>query len=108
MSTAKFPRSAKAKPPRPKRSEKNGTIKNGTIATWHTNRKLNIVGATQLPDAPLRTLPQVGQSVRRGNPFRGLLRYEPHARALQGKSATYEFRLFHRTFQVRLRPRYDR
>ena len=58
MGSAKFTNSAPSGTPRGGRSKESGTI-----ATWRTNRKLKIVGATRLPNGPIRALPEVDQEI---------------------------------------------
>jgi signal transduction histidine kinase len=79
-----------------------------TVATWHTNRKLKITGATRLPHGPVGVLPEVGQVITATMPSRGILRYRAHTRALRGKPGEYRCRLSHRTFRVLVQPRMDR
>ena len=89
--------------PNPKRSKDTGTL-----ATWRTNRRLEIIGATALPNGSLRSVPKVGQVISKVRPRRGILRHAPHALALRGKPSEYEIRLFHHRYLVQLHPRLDR
>ena len=92
--------------PHPERSKKTGTVQ--TIATWRTNRKLEIVGFTRLPRGPVKSLPEVGDVVKAHRNRRGILWYPPHAGALRGKPADYTFQLNHHSYLVRVSPRLDR
>src|SRR4030095_15729110 len=103
MGSAKFTNSAPSGTARGGRSNKSETI-----ATWRTNRKLKIVGATRLPNGPIHALPEVDQEITPRLPPRAILRHEAHAQALRGRSTEYEFRLSHQLFRVLLRPRVDR
>jgi signal transduction histidine kinase len=97
-----------AAPARPGKSAPKRSKLIRTVATWHTNRKLEITGATRLPNGPVGVLPEVGQVITAKMPSRGILRYGAHTRALRGKTGEYQCRLSHRTFRVLVQPRMDR
>jgi signal transduction histidine kinase len=78
------------------------------VASWLTDLNLKIVGVTQEPGLKLRSLPVVGQVISKTRPRTGFLDSGAHLRALEGRSASYRFHLFRRSYEVRIVARRDR
>lgn len=97
-----------AHPSRPRRPRERRSKNSDTLATWRTDRKLRILAIRQAADVPIRSLPMVGMVVSKGRRRTGILDRLAHLRALRGKSSRYVFKLFRRTYQVAVAPRYDR
>jgi signal transduction histidine kinase len=90
-------------PPIPKRSKQTGTL-----VAWSTDENLKLIAVTRAPGTRLRALPVVGQVIVKSRRRTGILDTSAHLQALQGKAATYRFRLFRRHYEVRVIARRDR